>query len=149
MRLIMMKNLSNISFKSVYLFPSINNLSEENKPKVHDGIKMINKYFPENDVFLGSDEKGELTIQVQKTNPLVHLLDPDVAQHINLSPKELVSMITAIVAMQEAHKNIWGETTPTFNDRTKNLNSMSCGDVVMHIKNTILEFNEKYKDLSN
>ncbi len=145
----MMKNLSNISFKSVYLFPSINNLSKENKPKVQDGIKMINKYFPENDVFLGSDENGELTIQIQKTNPLVHLLDPDVAQHINLSPKELVSMITAIVAMQEAHKNIWGEKTPTYTDKTTHLNSMSSCDLIMHLKDTILEFNEKYKDLSN
>lgn len=110
---------------------------------------MINKYFPENDVFLGSDENGELTIQIQKTNPLVHLLDPDVAQHINLSPKELVSMITAIVAMQEAHKNIWGEKTPTYTDKTTHLNSMSSCDLIMHLKDTILEFNEKYKDLSN
>lgn len=145
----MMKNLSNISFKSVYLFPSINNLSKENKPKVQDGIKMINKYFPENDVFLGSDENGELTIQIQKTNPLVHLLDPDVAQHINLSPKELVSMITAIVAMQEAHKNIWGEKTPTCSGKTTNMNSMSNADVVMLLKGSISEFNEKYKEPLN
>ena len=105
----MIQKTNNISFKSVFLFPSINNLAEQNRQKVDKGIKVTQDLFPQNDVFLGADEQGELTIQVQKTNPLKYLLEPDIAEHINLNPQEILALINVVTMLQASYDKLWNK----------------------------------------
>ncbi len=145
----MIQKTNNISFKSVFLFPSINNLAEQNRQKVDKGIKVTQDLFPQNDVFLGADEKGELTIQVQRTNPLKYLLEPDVVECINLKPQDIFALINLAIIAQASHDKLWNKKQPLLTDKTDNINKMEDIEVIKKITDTVIDFNEKYKEPLN
>ena len=86
----MINKLNNISFKGVYFLSNIYDINPENRVKVAKTVQKIDDMFPENDVFLGANQNGDLTVQVQKTNPLKYLLDPDVMEKLDISFEQLV-----------------------------------------------------------
>ena len=145
----MIQKTNNISFKSVFLFPSINNLAKQNRPKVDKGIKVTQDLFPQNDVFLGADEKGELTIQVQKANPLKYLLEPDVAEHINLRPQEILALINVVTMLQASYDKLWDKKQPLSTDKTIHIDKMQDIEVIKKITDTVIDFNEKYQEPLN
>lgn len=145
----MIQKLNNISFKQLYMFPTIAAVSPENKPKVNTAIKMVGDFCYQNDVFLGSDEKGELIIQVQKSNPLVHLLDPEVANKIDLDPKDLLAMINIATSFQLQHMMVHNEKPQVVVEKTKGINHMDDSEVALKIKETIEAFNKKYQEPLN
>ncbi len=145
----MIQKTNNISFKSVFLFPSINNLAEQNRQKVDKGIKVTQDLFPQNDVFLGADEQGELTIQVQKTNPLKYLLEPDIAEHINLNPQEILALINVVTMLQASYDKLWNKKQPLLTDKTTHIDKMQDIEVIKKITDTVIDFNEKYQEPLN
>lgn len=145
----MIQKTNNISFKSVFLFPSINNLAEQNRQKVDKGIKVTQDLFPQNDVFLGADEQGELTIQVQKINPLKYLLEPDIAEHINLNPQEILALINVVTMLQASYDKLWNKKQPLLTDKTTHIDKMQDIEVIKKITDTVIDFNEKYQEPLN
>lgn len=145
----MIQKTNNISFKSVFLFPSINNLAEQNHQKVDKGIKVTQDLFPQNDVFLGADEQGELTIQVQKINPLKYLLEPDIAEHIDLNPQEILALINVVTMLQASYDKLWNKKQPLLTDKTTHIDKMQDIEVIKKITDTVIDFNEKYQEPLN
>lgn len=131
------------------MFPTINGIDIDNRPKIDESIKLIKTQCQNRDVFLGADEKGELTIQVQRTEPLMQLLDPEVAAHIDLNPKEMLALITMAMNAKAQHINTYNEKLPVFRSKTKGIDKMDGKQIAMKIQETIASFNEKFKEPLN
>ena len=140
---------ANVSFKGVYFLPNITYMSKDNKLKTEVAAKLINKYFPQTDVFLGANNENDLTVLVQKKNMLVDLLDPEIIQHMDLSPKELVDMINLTTALTASHNSIWGKKIPMIQDKIEGLDSMTVSNIFEKIQKLAVNFNEKYADPKN
>ncbi len=141
--------MQNISFKGIFLFPTIEKVTPENRSKVDQGMRMAEQFFPNNDVFLGGTDKGELTIHVQKKNPLHYLLDPSVAQAINMPDEQIYAYVNDAIMMQMTHDELWGEKPPYQDDVTSGIDKMKPKDVVMKLHDVLTEFNQKYPETLN
>ena len=140
---------NNISFKGVYLVPSINYLNETNKHKAGIFAKIAKQAFPQNDIFIGADKDGELCIRVQKSNPLHLLMDTEIAAKMNLTPIQLASLINFITDYNSAHNRLWGIHEPFMLDKTENINDMDMMDVSFQFCRVIDLFNQTHKELEN
>ena len=69
------------------------NIKQSNAQKLDIAIEVINKYYPQNDVFLGADENGELVYQIQKADPYIELFNADVLMKTGINPQELQSLV--------------------------------------------------------
>lgn len=143
------KKASNLSFKGVYFLPNVTYMSEDNKLKTEVAAKLINKYFPQTDVFLGADNENDLTVLVQKKNNLTYLLDPEVISNMEISPSELVSLINLSTSLGAVHNDIWGKKNPAAQEKIKGVDKMSPFNIFMELKDIVIHFNEKYEDPKN
>ena len=101
-----MNKINNISFKRAAATPSLLNIEPSNAQKLDVAIEVINKYYPQNDVFLGADEKGELVYQIQKADPSIELFDTDVLTKTRTNPQELLSLINLARLYKTAYNTI-------------------------------------------
>ena len=140
---------SNFSFKGVYLYPNINNLSDKNKQKANEFIKIAQKTFPQNDIFLCTDESGEIQMRAQKSNPLHLLVDSEVASQMKMSLTELVSLINFTEYFKSAHDKLWNKEEPYVLDQTTNIDYLDSTDLTYQFCKTIELFNQTHKDIEN
>ncbi len=140
---------NNISFKGVYFFPTINNMSEENKAKAGVFAKIAREAFPQNDIFLASDNNGELCMRVQKSNPLHLLMDTEIASMMGMTTIQLADLINLITAYKSAHNKIWGREEAYILDKTENINDMDAMDVSFQFCRIIDLFNKTHKDIES
>ena len=142
------KTNANLSFKKAYILPSIENIKPENGRKVDTARKMIDFFFPENDVFIGADARGELKYHIEKSNKLMNLSEPDYCKEMNLDIDEFVNLVHFINLFNYSHKILWGKEEILV-DKTKNLSKMSTLELLTQFSEKIDEFNKKYnKNLS-
>lgn len=142
------KTNANLSFKKAYILPSIENIKPENGRKVDAARKMIDFFFPENDVFIGADARGELNYHIEKNNKLMYLSEPEYYEKMNLNIDEFVDLVQFVNIFNYNHKALWGKTEILI-DKTKNLSKMSTLELLTQFSEKIDEFNKKYnKNLS-
>ena len=140
---------NNVSFKGVYIFPNINNLKEKNREKAGCFAKIAGQVFPSNDIFLGADEKGELYMRVQKSNPLHLLLDNEIAQKMDMNPIQLAALINLVTAYKYAHDKLWGIPEAYILDKTNNIDDMDIMDVSYQFCRSIDLFNKTHKEIES
>ena len=140
---------NNISFKGVYFFPNINNMSEKNKSKAGVFAKIVRETFPCNDIFLGADECGELYMRVQKSNPLHLLMDEEIARRLNLSPIQLAHLINLLTDLKSAQNKIRGIQEPYVLDKTEHIDDLDELDLTYQFCRVIDLFNKTHKELEN
>lgn len=145
----MIDKTNNVSFKGIYYVPSIKYLSDKNKEKVQDFIIAANSHFPDNDIFLSSDESGQVYMRAQKANPLHKLADTEIAAKMNITLPQLVDLINLTSALQSAHNKVWDIKEPYALDATKNIDEMDSMDLTFQFCRTIDLFNKTHKDLEN
>lgn len=102
--------------------------------------------FPENDVFLGANQNGDLTVQVQKTNPLKYLLDPDVMEKLDISFEQLVALLNFNSASKSLNDFIWDKKRPIAFEQIENVENLDIEDLAAKIQDTVSMFNQKNKD---
>lgn len=141
----MINKTNNISFKGVYFDYSINNMKPENFEKLKLPAKMCTDLYPDTDVFLGSDNKGELIIRVQKGEPLVNLLDEDVIEAMKITPQELLALITAAIQAKYAHNSLWNIQEPYVMESTKNIEEMEPIEIAYKLNNIIKNFRKIHR----
>lgn len=139
-----MNKINNISFKRAAATPSLLNIEPSNAQKLDVAIEVINKYYPQNDVFLGADEKGELVYQIQKADPSIELFDTDVLTKTRTNPQELLSLINLARLYKTAYNTIHNIKEPVEKYKTKNIDRMTDLDIAKSINYSLLEFNKKY-----
>ena len=140
---------NNISFKGVYFFPNINNMSDENKAKAGAFAKVAKQAFPQNDIFLASDNTGELYMRVHKANPLRLLLDQEIAAMMGMTTIQLAELINLVIAYKSAHDELWGKEDPYVVDKTENINDMDAMDISFQFCRIIDLFNKTHRDIAN
>lgn len=142
----MINKLNNISFKGVYFLSNIYDINPENRVKVAKTVQKIDDMFPENDVFLGANQNGDLTVQVQKTNPLKYLLDPDVMEKLDISFEQLVALLNFNSASKSLNDFIWDKKRPIAFEQIENVENLDIDDLAAKIQDTVSMFNQKNKD---
>lgn len=140
---------NNISFKGTYLTESLVCMREKNMMKLDKTIEMCNSMYPANDIFLGSDETGELVVHVQKINPLMFLLEEDVLKNIKMSLEEAVSLIKITSALNAAHNACWNKQPPFAEEKIKNIDEMDSWEIAKNVAEVIDDFNTAYPPEKN
>lgn len=138
----MINKINNISFKGVFFDQSINNMKPANFEKLKLPVKMCSELYPDTDVFMGSDNKGELFVRVQKGEPLLNLLDDEVLDVINVSPKELVALVTAAIQAKYAHNSLYNIKEPFVTDCTKNIDELESVEIAYKLNRLIKDFRQ-------
>ena len=139
-----MNKVNNISFKRAAATPSFLNIKQSNAQKLDIAIEVINKYYPQNDVFLGADENGELVYQIQKADPYIELFNADVLMKTGINPQELQSLVYLCKLYKAAYNNIHDIKEPAERYKTKNIDKMTALDIAKSINYSLIEFNKKY-----
>ncbi len=140
----MINKVNNISFKRAIPTPSLLNVNLTNTKRLDVAIELINKFFPQNDVFLGADETGELVYQIQKADPYINLFDMDVLTKTRTNPQELISLVNLCRVYKAAYNTIHNIKVPAERYKTQNINKMSSVDIAKCVKSSLEEFNKKY-----
>lgn len=142
----MINKTNNVSFKRVIVDDSIVKMNPNNIKKLEISSELCQKYFPKNDVFLMADDSGELVYQVQRANPLFHLLEPDILEKAGLALDEMGAMINAVISLKIFDDALHNKTEPNIRNCTDNIDNLDAVDVAFQIRDTISEFNEKYPE---
>ena len=129
-----MINKQSVSFKGVYCFPDINNLSDKNKAKVGVFAKLATQNFPANDIFLGADEIVPLE---------------EIAARMNISPIQLAYLINFLSDLKSAYNNNHGIQQPCVMDKTDNIDDMDAMDLSFRFCRVIDLFNKLHKDVES
>lgn len=142
----MINKTNNISFKRVIIDDSIVKMKPQNITKLELTSQLCQEFFPKNDVFLMSNDEGELVYQVQRSNPLFHLLDPDILEKAGLAIEEMGALINASTAMKEFNNALYDKKQESLRDCTDNIDKLDSMEIAYQIKDTINEFNELYPE---
>ena len=143
------KTNRNMSFKGVFASSTLNSLSPKNIKKLDVSLSMFNRFFPEHDMFISAGEKGEVDIFLQKRHPLIYLLEPEIAENINIPNNELVNMVTLGINMERAHNQLWGKKPQVLHETIKNLEEYSPVDIFLKIRDMVFELKNKFKEPLN
>ncbi len=135
---------NNISFKRVFTTTSLANIDLPDLKRLDAAIELINKYYPQNDVFLGADETGELVYQIQQADPYIELFNADVLAKTKIDPKELLSVLKLCRLYKDVHNKIYNIKEPAERFSTIRINELSSEYIAMGIKCALDEFNKKY-----
>ena len=103
--------------------------------------------FPENDIFLGSDNNGDLTVQVQKTNPLKYLFDTKVMEKMNVSVEQLAALLNFNAATKTLNDFIWNKKRPIEFKKIEDIEDLDIDDIAKKIQDTVSSFNQKNKSI--
>lgn len=145
----MINKVNNISFKSVLFDESIKKMKSENLEKLKMPIQMSKDLYPDTDVFLGSDDKGELVVRIQKGEPLFQLLDEEVVAAAKMSAMDLYYLITTVFEIKQARNNVWGIEEPYVIESTKGIDNMDSIEIAFHLNRLIKTFRELHPDEKN
>lgn len=142
----MINKTNNVSFKGVVIDDSIYKMKPQNIRKLELTSQLCQQFFPKNDVFLMSNDKGELEYQVQRSNPLFHLLEPDILEKAGLALEEMGALINASIAMKEFDDTLYDKTDVNIRECTDNIDKLDPMEIAYQVRDTIIEFNEKYPE---
>ena len=145
----MINKTQNVSFKQAIITPSIMNMKPVNVNKLDVAVELINKFFPQNDVFLGSNQQGELIYQIKKSEPLLALFDKEVLQKTKTNPAELAALINMCRIFKAIHNAAYDIKEQSMDFSTKNIDIMKRVEIARKIKNSLIEFNKKYPETKN
>ena len=140
----MINRLNNISFKQAIVTPSFVNLSDKNTKKLDIALEIINSYYPQNDVFLCSNEDGELVYHIKKNNSLLYLFNPDILKEANIDPLEFLKLLNICEGFKQVYNSIHNIKEPVMSFKTENIDNMKPVDIATQVNNSLLEFNKKY-----
>ena len=143
----MINKISNVSFKGIYFLSNIQEIAPENQIKVAKTVQKIDEMFPENDIFLGSDNNGDLTVQVQKTNPLKYLFDTKVMEKMNVSVEQLAALLNFNAATKTLNDFIWNKKSPIEFKKIEDIEDLDIDDIAQKIQDTVSSFNQKNKSI--
>ncbi len=143
------KTNRNMSFKGVFASSTLNSLSPKNIKKLNTSLSMFNKFFPEHDMFISADKKGCIDVFIKKRHPLLYLLEPDIAEKINLSTNELINLVTLNINFERAHNQLWGKKPQVIHERLNDIENYSSTDIFLNIRDMIFELKDKFKDTLN
>ena len=135
---------NNISFKRVVPTPALLNMPQSNAEKLDMAIEMINKHYPQNDVFIGADDNGELVYQIQKADPSIELFNSDVLAKTKVNPQELATLLNLCKLYKAVYNRIHNIKEPVAKYKTNNIEKLSPQHIAMGIKYSLDEFNKKY-----
>lgn len=145
----MINKINNLSFKGVLFDESIKKMKTENVEKLKLPIQMSKDLYPDTDVFLGSDNKGELVVRIQKGEPLFQLLDEDVIAASKMSAMDLYYLITAVMEIKQARNNVWGIEEPYVIEAIKGIDNMDSIEIAHHLNSLIRTFRQVHPDEKN
>ncbi len=130
--------INNVSFGTTYLTPSLRCMSPENREKIKS-VYGLGQIYPV-DLYLGSDKKGDLTLQIKRGSLYDYLW-----KNKYIEPtKSNIAALNIIKAADTVNKYIHGDSSPVRKVTIKELDYIPEDILPYYVADEIEEFNKTY-----
>ncbi len=130
--------INNVSFGTTYLTPSLRCMSPENREKIKS-VYSLGQIYPV-DLYLGSDKKGDLTLQIKRGSMYDYLLKNNYIE----PTKNNIAALKIIKAADAVNKYIHGDSSPVRKVTIKELDYIPEDILPYYVADEIEEFNKTY-----
>ena len=141
---------TNISFKKAYVDPAVEvYYSNENINKINNAAEMVDTLYPNLDVFFHADTENRVIYQIQKSEPLMALLDKDIFPRVNVKIEDLIALINFKILFNDIHNKLWNKKIPFMLETSEDLNNMDEMDLASEVHYSICNFNRMHPEEYN
>ena len=143
----MIRNVNNISFKSIYALQSLGTVKGDDLFKLGPVFRMGDQ-FPHNDIFVGVNSKKQMYIEVHKKDLTPEILTKEVLDASPYTTEQMINIAQTIFDLKTAYKFIHPESIyRTITQKT--ISQMSMFDMVVAIRDAVFKLNDRPENRPN
>ena len=143
----MIRNINNISFKSIYPLPSLGTVKSEDLFRLMPVLNMGDQY-PRNDIFVGVNSKKQMYVEVHKKDLTPEILTEDVLNATPYSTEQMINIAQLIFDLKAAHKILHPESIyRTITQKT--ISQMSMFDMAKVVYDAVTKLNDRPENRPN